>query len=190
METEIAGELGMEGGRQHRALPAQDGMVIDTRQDVHAVAGPFHIRGSDEDGGHPAHAGDVEVGFEGVDLAAEGVAAHGEVDDAEAALIGAPVGLVQELHETGHLPVPLFCAGGIATPADASLVMQLGAEAVFVGSGIFKSEDPAVRAKAIVEATAHFRDPHIVAKVSRGLGEAMRGQDIAELDVKLAERGW
>jgi pyridoxal 5'-phosphate synthase pdxS subunit len=102
----------------------------------------------------------------------------------------APVGLVQELHETGHLPVPLFCAGGIATPADASLVMQLGAEAVFVGSGIFKSEDPAVRAKAIVEATAHFTDPHIVAKVSRGLGRPMKGQEIAELDVKLAERGW
>jgi len=102
----------------------------------------------------------------------------------------APVSLVQELHDTGRLPVPLFCAGGIATPADASLVMQLGAEAVFVGSGIFKSEDPAVRAKAIVEATAHFRDPHIVAKVSRGLGEAMKGQEIAELDVKLAERGW
>jgi len=102
----------------------------------------------------------------------------------------APVGLVQELHDTGHLPVPLFCAGGIATPADASLVMQLGAEAVFVGSGIFKSEDPAVRAKAVVEATAHYADPHIVAKVSRGLGEAMRGQDIAELDVKLSERGW
>ena len=102
----------------------------------------------------------------------------------------APVSLVQELHDTGRLPVPLFCAGGIATPADASLVMQLGAEAVFVGSGIFKSEDPAVRAKAIVEATAHFRDPHIVAKVSRGLGEAMKGQEIAELEVKLAERGW
>ncbi len=102
----------------------------------------------------------------------------------------APVSLVQELHDTGRLPVPLFCAGGIATPADASLVMQLGAEAVFVGSGIFKSEDPAVRAKAIVEATAHFRDPHIVAKVSRGLGQPMKGQDIAELDVKLAERGW
>jgi len=102
----------------------------------------------------------------------------------------APVSLVQELHDTGHLPVPLFCAGGIATPADAALVMQLGAEAVFVGSGIFKSEDPAVRAKAIVEATAHFRDPHIVAKVSRGLGEAMKGQEISELDVKLAERGW
>jgi len=102
----------------------------------------------------------------------------------------APVGLVQELHDTGHLPVPLFCAGGIATPADAALVMQLGAEAVFVGSGIFKSEDPAVRAKAIVEATAHFRDPHIVAKVSRGLGQPMKGQEISELDVKLADRGW
>ncbi|MBV8162359.1 MAG: pyridoxal 5'-phosphate synthase lyase subunit PdxS [Acidimicrobiia bacterium] len=102
----------------------------------------------------------------------------------------APVSLVQELHETGRLPVPLFCAGGIATPADASLVMQLGAEAVFVGSGIFKSEDPAVRAKAIVEATAHYGDPHIVAKVSRGLGQPMKGQDMAELDVKLAERGW
>ncbi|MDQ3979294.1 MAG: pyridoxal 5'-phosphate synthase lyase subunit PdxS [Actinomycetota bacterium] len=102
----------------------------------------------------------------------------------------APVGLVQEVAEAGRLPVPLFCAGGIATPADASLVMQLGAEAVFVGSGIFKSSDPEVRAKAIVEATAHFRDPHIVAKVSRGLGEAMRGEDGGTVDVRLAERGW
>jgi pyridoxal 5'-phosphate synthase pdxS subunit len=102
----------------------------------------------------------------------------------------APVGLVQEIHDTGRLQVPLFCAGGIATPADAALVMQLGAEAVFVGSGIFKSSDPATRAKAIVEATAHFTDPHIVAKVSRGLGEAMRGEEIDKLDVKLSERGW
>jgi len=102
----------------------------------------------------------------------------------------APVSLVQEIHDAGRLPVPLFCAGGIATPADAALVMQLGAEAVFVGSGIFKSSDPATRAKAIVEATAHFTDPHIVAKVSRGLGEAMRGEEIDKLDVKLAERGW
>src|SRR5438445_2368957 len=102
----------------------------------------------------------------------------------------APVGLVQEIARTGGLAVPLFCAGGIATPADAALVMQLGAEAVFVGSGIFKSDDPPTRAQAIVEATAHFTDAHIVAKVSRGLGEAMRGQEIAELDVKLAERGW
>src|SRR5882757_4584714 len=102
----------------------------------------------------------------------------------------APVGLVQELAETGTLPVPLFCAGGIATPADASLVMQLGAEAVFVGSGIFKSDNPPARAKAIVEATTHYADASIVAKVSRGLGDAMPGEEIAGLDVKLAERGW
>ncbi|HLT69329.1 MAG TPA: pyridoxal 5'-phosphate synthase lyase subunit PdxS [Acidimicrobiales bacterium] len=102
----------------------------------------------------------------------------------------APVELVREVAETGRLPVPLFCAGGIATPADAALVMQLGAEAVFVGSGIFKSEDPARRAKAIVEATAHYEDPEILAKVSRGLGEAMRGAEIDGLDVRLAERGW
>jgi pyridoxal 5'-phosphate synthase pdxS subunit len=97
---------------------------------------------------------------------------------------------VQEVAEAGELPVPLFCAGGIATPADASLVMQLGAQAVFVGSGIFKSDDPAPRAKAIVEATTHFTDPSIVAKVSRGLGSAMRGEEIGTLDLKLAERGW
>ncbi|MDQ1374204.1 MAG: pyridoxal 5-phosphate synthase pdxS subunit [Actinomycetota bacterium] len=102
----------------------------------------------------------------------------------------APVGLVQELAETGKLPVPLFCAGGLATPADAALVMQLGAEAVFVGSGIFKSEDPARRARAIVEATTHYADAQIVAKVSRGLGEPMRGQDASQVETKLAERGW
>jgi pyridoxal 5'-phosphate synthase pdxS subunit len=102
----------------------------------------------------------------------------------------APLGLVQEIAETGALPVPMFCAGGIATPADASLVMQLGAEAVFVGSGIFKSEDPAPRAKAIVEAVTHYQDPAMVAKVSRGLGDAMPGLEIGELETKLAERGW
>jgi pyridoxal 5'-phosphate synthase pdxS subunit len=102
----------------------------------------------------------------------------------------APIELVQEVAGRGELPVPLFCAGGIATPADASLVMQLGAQAVFVGSGIFKSDDPAPRAKAIVEATTHYADPSIVAKVSRGLGEAMRGEEIGTLDLKLAERGW
>jgi pyridoxal 5'-phosphate synthase pdxS subunit len=102
----------------------------------------------------------------------------------------APIGLVQELAEAGKLPVPLFCAGGIATPTDAALVLQLGAEAVFVGSGIFKSDDPARRARAIVEATAHYEDAAIVAKVSRGLGAAMRGDDIADLEVRLAERGW
>jgi pyridoxal 5'-phosphate synthase pdxS subunit len=102
----------------------------------------------------------------------------------------APLPLVQEIAETGRLPVPLFCAGGIATPADAALVMQLGAEAVFVGSGIFKSEDPAIRAKAIVEATTHFEDAHILAKVSRGLGEPMRGLEIESLETRLSDRGW
>jgi pyridoxal 5'-phosphate synthase pdxS subunit len=102
----------------------------------------------------------------------------------------APIDLVAEIARTGKLPVPLFCAGGLATPADASLVMQLGAEAVFVGSGIFKSEEPERRARAIVEATTHFADPEILAKVSRNLGEPMPGAEIATLDVKLAERGW
>jgi pyridoxal 5'-phosphate synthase pdxS subunit len=102
----------------------------------------------------------------------------------------APVDLVQEVAARGELPVPLFCAGGIATPADAALVMQLGAQATFVGSGIFKSSDPAARAKAIVEATTHAHDPEILVKVSRGLGEAMHGDELDALDVRLAERGW
>ena len=102
----------------------------------------------------------------------------------------APIDLVHEIAETGKLPVPLFCAGGLATPADAALVMQLGAEAVFVGSGIFKSEDPSRMAAAIVEATAHFDDPSVLVKVSRGLGEAMRGAEIETLETRLAERGW
>ena len=102
----------------------------------------------------------------------------------------APLSLVQEVAERGWLPVPMFCAGGIATPADAALAMQLGAESVFVGSGIFKSSEPEKRAKAIVEATTHFRDPHILAKVSRGLGEPMTGIGMDELTLKLADRGW
>ena len=102
----------------------------------------------------------------------------------------APLPLVREVAETGWLPVPLFCAGGISTPADAGLVMQLGAEAVFVGSGIFKSADPAPRAKAIVEAATNFRDAHILAKVSRGLGEPMPGLEIDGLETRLADRGW
>jgi pyridoxal 5'-phosphate synthase pdxS subunit len=104
--------------------------------------------------------------------------------------LAAPIGLVQEIAGTGKLPVPLFCAGGIATPSDAALVMQLGAEAVFVGSGIFKSSDPARMAAAVVEATAHFTDADHVAKVSRGLGEAMRGLDDASIGERLADRGW
>jgi pyridoxal 5'-phosphate synthase pdxS subunit len=102
----------------------------------------------------------------------------------------APVDLVIEIAETGKLPVPLFCAGGIATPADASLVLQLGAEAVFVGSGIFKAEDPTLMARAIVEATANFEDASVVAKVSRGLGAAMPGQEMSEVAERLSDRGW
>lgn len=118
----------------------------------------------------------------------------GQADSAElfewAKRLQAPLPLVQEVAETGRLPVPLFCAGGLATPADAALAMQLGAEAVFVGSGIFKSADPAPRAKAIVEATTHFRDPQMLAKVSRGLGTPMTGIGMDELDVSYADRGW
>jgi pyridoxal 5'-phosphate synthase pdxS subunit len=103
-----------------------------------------------------------------------------------------PVELVREVAKDGKLPVVLFCAGGIATPADAALMMQLGAEGNFVGSGIFKSADPARRAKAIVEATTHFRDAKLVADVSRGLGEAMRGLSLESIPAqeRLAVRGW
>ena len=102
----------------------------------------------------------------------------------------APLALVQEVASIGKLPVPLFCAGGISTPADAALVLQLGAEAVFVGSGIFKSAEPERMARAIVEATTHFEDPSVVAKVSTGLGAAMAGFETATLETRLAERGW
>jgi pyridoxal 5'-phosphate synthase pdxS subunit len=111
---------------------------------------------------------------------------------AEAKSLGAPYDLVRYIHEHGKLPVPNFSAGGVATPADAALVMQLGAEAVFVGSGIFKSDDPAPRAKAIVDAATNFRRPDILAKVSEGLGRPMSGIDVRQLDEKdqLATRGW
>ena len=102
----------------------------------------------------------------------------------------APLPLVQEVAATGKLPVPLFCAGGISTPADASLVLQLGAEAVFVGSGIFKSDDPTRMANAIVEATTHYLDASVVARVSTGLGAAMKGFETATLEQRLSERGW
>jgi pyridoxal 5'-phosphate synthase pdxS subunit len=106
--------------------------------------------------------------------------------------LAAPLHLVREVAATGKLPVVLFCAGGIATPADAALVMQLGAEGVFVGSGIFKSEDPARRAAAIVEATTHFRDPVRIAAASRGLGRAMESLESSKLEAEqlLAPRGW
>jgi pyridoxal 5'-phosphate synthase pdxS subunit len=106
--------------------------------------------------------------------------------------LGAPHELVCEVARAGKLPVPNFAAGGIATPADAALIMQLGAEAVFVGSGIFKSDDPAARAKAIVEATTYYDKPEVVARVSEGIGEAMPGIDVAKLEEKelLQTRGW
>jgi pyridoxal 5'-phosphate synthase pdxS subunit len=102
----------------------------------------------------------------------------------------APYELVAEIARTGKLPVPLFSAGGVATPADAALCMQLGAEAVFVGSGIFESADPVAVGKAIVEAVTHHQDPSILAKVSRGLGVLMPGLEMGKLDVKYADRGW
>ena len=118
----------------------------------------------------------------------------GQADSAElfdwAKELQAPLPLVQEVASVGRLPVPMFCAGGIATPADAALVMQLGAEAVFVGSGIFKSEDPEPRAKAIVEATTNFTRPEIVAKASRGLGGPMTGIGMDEIQIRLEDRGW
>jgi pyridoxal 5'-phosphate synthase pdxS subunit len=111
---------------------------------------------------------------------------------AEAKALGAPLELVMEVHKTGKLPVVNFAAGGVATPADAALMMQLGAEGVFVGSGIFKSSDPVVRAQAIVKATTHYLDPTIVAEVSKGLGAAMPGLEIKAIPQQelLSPRGW
>jgi pyridoxal 5'-phosphate synthase pdxS subunit len=111
---------------------------------------------------------------------------------AEAKAMGAPFELVQKVHQTGKLPVVNFAAGGVATPADAALMMQLGADGVFVGSGIFKSSDPAVRARAIVKATTYFNNPDVIAEVSTGLGEPMRGLDIKAIPKEelLAPRGW
>ncbi|HKY48524.1 MAG TPA: pyridoxal 5'-phosphate synthase lyase subunit PdxS, partial [Acidimicrobiia bacterium] len=106
--------------------------------------------------------------------------------------LGAPYDLVKEVHETGKLPVVNFAAGGIATPSDAALMMALGCDGIFVGSGIFKSDDPSGFARAIVEATTFWADADVVAKVSRGLGEAMAGLEIDKIPAgeKMAERGW
>lgn len=106
--------------------------------------------------------------------------------------LGAPFELLQEVAQKGKLPVVNFAAGGIATPADAALMMQLGADGVFVGSGIFKSDDPKIRAKAIVEATTHYDDPKIIAQVSEGLGEAMKGIEISQISAaeRMQDRGW
>ncbi|MFC1921244.1 pyridoxal 5'-phosphate synthase lyase subunit PdxS [Chloroflexota bacterium] len=110
----------------------------------------------------------------------------------EAKEMGAPFALVEEIHKTGKLPVVNFAAGGVATPADAALMMQLGADGIFVGSGIFKSDNPEVRAKAVVKATTHYQDAAIIAEVSKNLGEAMKGIDSKQLKPEelLAQRGW
>jgi len=106
--------------------------------------------------------------------------------------LGAPFELLQEVAQKGRLPVVNFAAGGIATPADAALMMQLGADGVFVGSGIFKSDDPKIRARAIVEATTHYDNPKIIAQVSEGLGEAMKGIEISQIAAaeRMQDRGW
>jgi pyridoxal 5'-phosphate synthase pdxS subunit len=118
----------------------------------------------------------------------------GTADSAElfewAKRLQAPLSLVQEIAETGQLPVPLFCAGGLATPADAAFAMQLGAHSVFVGSGIFKSDNPALRAKAIVEATTHYLDADVLARVSTAIGAPMTGIGMDEINQRYAERGW
>ncbi len=118
----------------------------------------------------------------------------GTADSAElfewAMRLQAPLSLVQEIAETGQLPVPLFCAGGLATPADAAFAMQLGAHSVFVGSGIFKSDNPALRAKAIVEATTHYMDADVLARVSTAIGAPMTGIGMDEINQRYAERGW
>jgi pyridoxal 5'-phosphate synthase pdxS subunit len=116
----------------------------------------------------------------------------GEELMAEAKRLGAPYDLVRQVAETGRLPVPEFAAGGVATPADAALCMALGAEAVFVGSGIFLSKEPTKRARAIVEAVTHWEDPDRLAQISRGLGEAMRGVEQSKVDEteRMAGRGW
>jgi pyridoxal 5'-phosphate synthase pdxS subunit len=117
---------------------------------------------------------------------------HKEELAAEAKMLGASLEFVTEVRKAGKLPVVNFAAGGVATPADAALMMQLGAEGVFVGSGIFKSSNPPARAKAIVQAVTHYQDPAVLAQVSRALGEAMPGIDIKAIPQEelLATRGW
>ena len=143
-----------------------------------------------------AGTGDIVEAVRHMRLITSEVRALTVMDDAQLATAAkhhqAPLDLVRQVARDQKLPVVMFCAGGIATPADASLVMQLGAEGVFVGSGIFKSEDPATRAAAIVEATTHFADPARVAKASEGLGMAMTSLETRKLDEAqlLANRGW
>lgn len=143
-----------------------------------------------------AGTGDIVEAVNHLRSVVEGIERLRELDDDELTVAAeemrASRELVADVRENGKLPVVNFCAGGVATPADAALVMQLGAEGVFVGSGIFKSEDPAPRARAIVEATTYYQDPDIVARVSEGLGEPMKGMSAKDLapEELLASRGW
>lgn len=143
-----------------------------------------------------AGTGDVSEATKHIRTIRREIARLGTLDEDElyvaAKDLQAPYDLVAKVASEGKLPVALFTAGGVATPADAAMMMQLGADGVFVGSGIFKSGDPAVRAAAIVKATANFEDPRVIAEASRGLGEAMVGINVADLPAphRLAERGW
>jgi pyridoxal 5'-phosphate synthase pdxS subunit len=143
-----------------------------------------------------AGTGDIVEAVRHLRLIANEIRRLGTLDDAQlgtaAKELQAPLELVRRVAREGRLPVVLFCAGGIATPADASLVMQLGAEGVFVGSGIFKSEDPERRARAIVEATTHYEDPARVLAASAGLGQPMASLESSKLEAEqlLAPRGW
>ncbi|MBT1618463.1 MULTISPECIES: pyridoxal 5'-phosphate synthase lyase subunit PdxS [Curtobacterium] len=143
-----------------------------------------------------AGTGDVSEATKHIRTIAKEIAALRNLRDDElyvaAKELQAPIDVVQEVARTGKLPVVLFTAGGVATPADAAMMMQLGADGVFVGSGIFKSGDPAARAAAIVKATTFHDDPKVIAEVSRGLGEAMVGINVADVPAphRLAERGW
>jgi pyridoxal 5'-phosphate synthase pdxS subunit len=143
-----------------------------------------------------AGTGDIVEAVRHLRLIRSGIRRLNTLDDGELATaakeLAAPLNLVRGVAQDGRLPVVLFCAGGIATPADAALVMQLGAEGVFVGSGIFKSEDPERRARAIVEATTHFSDPARVAAASTGLGQPMLSLETSKLEDEklLAPRGW
>jgi pyridoxal 5'-phosphate synthase pdxS subunit len=143
-----------------------------------------------------AGTGDIVEAVRHLRLIGREIRRLGTLEDSELATaakeLQAPLHLVRQVAAEGRLPVVLFCAGGIATPADAALVMQLGAEGVFVGSGIFKSEDPERRARAIVEATTHYRDPARIAAASTGLGQPMVSLETSKLEHEqlLAPRGW
>ena len=152
---------------------------------VLALQGDFR-----EHGRMLADAGATPVEVRNADDLAEVTTLRPEQYVTKAKELGAPVELVRMVAEQGKLPVVNFSAGGIATPADAALMMQLGVDGVFVGSGIFKSQDPATMARAVVEATTNFENPDVLAKLSHGLGDPMAGLEISKLETRLQDRGW